>query len=71
MKKAFHAPALAEVKPSRAPIEGRPAGTVPTFRIPAERKGPKFLSMAEAKRLVDKGHKFFFSKRPELHMPTS
>lgn len=69
MSKTFRAPPLPDVKPQRAAIEGRPLNAISTRRVHAiyERKGNK--SFFETKRMINEGHKFFFSKRPELHFP--
>ena len=69
MKKTFKAPPMADVKPKRAAIEGRPLNVVQTSRVHAiyERKGNK--SFFDTKRMINEGHKYFFSKRPELHFP--
>jgi hypothetical protein len=71
MKKTFKAPPLAEVKPPRKEMVGRPHGTIPTERVktPYVRKGDK--SFFHTKRMINEGHKFFFSRRPELHIPNA
>jgi hypothetical protein len=64
MKKAFHAPALPDLKPARAAMEGRPHGSVPNTRT-KNPKQPKQISDSQLCRWFDERYRnFFCAKRP-------